>query len=247
MDMLCVELLLRVLVAHFLADFVFQSSTMAKEKDEHGIKSRYFWFHAGIHVITLALLLWDYHLWPVLLSVSLGHLIIDALKTFFKTSLVRIFLIDQFLHITLIIIVWLLYTQQTALMQSGVINLMNQPKAWGIILAYLLVTIPTGVLIGKLTENWSKEIEKQSTSGQKSGLKNAGKWIGILERTLILTFVIAGNMSSIGFILAAKSVFRFGDLKDARDHKKTEYIIIGTMLSFVFAIGIGLVYNIAFQ
>lgn len=147
MNLLSVELLLRVLVAHFLADFVFQSSTMAKAKDE---------------------------------------------------------------------------------------------------LAYLLVTIPTGVLIGKVTESWSKEIERQSANGQKSGLKNAGKWIGMLERTLILTFVIAGKMTAIGFLLAAKSVFRFGDLKDATDHKKTEYIIIGTLLSFVVAIGTGLVYRLAF-
>jgi hypothetical protein len=37
-------------------------------------------------------------------------------------------------------------------------------------------------------------------------------------------------------LIAAKSVFRFGDLKESKDRKLTEYILIGTLLSFAMAI-----------
>ncbi|MGD9200946.1 MAG: DUF3307 domain-containing protein, partial [Chitinispirillia bacterium] len=75
---------------------------------------------------------------------------------------------------------------------------------------------------------------------QAKGLEDAGKWIGIIERVLIFTFIIVNQLNVIGFLIAAKSVFRFGDLKDSTDQKKTEYIIIGTFLSFTIAICIGL-------
>ncbi|RZK66384.1 MAG: DUF3307 domain-containing protein, partial [Pedobacter sp.] len=40
--------------------------------------------------------------------------------------------------------------------------------------------------------------------------------------------------------LAAKSIFRFGDLKDAHDIKLTEYVLIGTLLSFSIAVAVSL-------
>lgn len=67
-------------------------------------------------------------------------------------------------------------------------------------------------------------------------LKNAGKLIGILERILVLTFVIIGKLEIVGFLIAAKSILRYKDTNTI----KTEYVLIGTMLSFGIAIMIGL-------
>jgi hypothetical protein len=247
MNTLSLELLIRILVAHFFADFNFQTTAMAKEKDKNGLKSGSFWLHIGIHVLVLSLVLWDYHLWPILLIISVGHFLIDAIKTRISNSSTWVFIVDQVLHFVIIVTVWLVYTQQEALLVGNLSELLSNQKAWGLILAYTLVTIPTGVFIGKLTEKWAKELEKQPDAKKKSGLNNAGKWIGVLERILILTFIIASEFSAIGFLLAAKSVFRFGDLKNDSEHKKTEYIIIGTLLSFVFAIAIGLLYKVVFK
>jgi hypothetical protein len=41
-------------------------------------------------------------------------------------------------------------------------------------------------------------------------------------------------------MIAAKSVFRFSDLAKARQRKLTEYVLIGTLLSFGFAILTGI-------
>ena len=62
----------------------------------------------------------------------------------------------------------------------------------------------------------------------------------MLERLFVFIFVITGNWEGIGFLLAAKSVFRFGDLKESKDRKLTEYILIGTLLSFGIAIATGM-------
>ncbi|WP_438969203.1 hypothetical protein [Nonlabens sp.] len=75
------------------------------------------------------------------------------------------------------------------------------------------------------------------------GLKNSGKWIGMLERLLIFLFIITNHFSAVGLLLTAKSVFRFGDLSKAKNMKLTEYVLIGTLLSFGIAILIGLLFK----
>jgi hypothetical protein len=59
----------------------------------------------------------------------------------------------------------------------------------------------------------------------------------------VFAFVVTGNWEAIGFLLAAKSVFRFGDLKESKDRKLTEYVLIGTLISFGIAILVGVIYN----
>ena len=83
---------------------------------------------------------------------------------------------------------------------------------------------------------WSLEEDNSEDS-----LESAGKYIGILERLFV--FILLNQWSAIGLLIAAKSVFRFGDLSRAKDRKLTEYILIGTLISFGLAIFIGLVYQ----
>ncbi|PZP43508.1 MAG: DUF3307 domain-containing protein, partial [Pseudopedobacter saltans] len=47
----------------------------------------------------------------------------------------------------------------------------------------------------------------------------------------------------IGFLFTAKSIFRFNDLSRENDRNYTEYIIIGTLISFAFATFSGLAYS----
>jgi len=241
MDALNFDLLLRILVAHFLADFIFQPTSWVKKKSEHGIKSGHFWLHIAIHLITLSVLLWDWNLWPVILWVTLGHLILDALKSKLSNSSLWIFLADQISHVFIIVFVWLIYSDQFQVFCDTASIIANDQKLWGLFLAYLVLSTPSSVIIAKMTQRWSEDM---GISTGSKGLKNAGKWIGIMERLLIFTFIAINEFSAIGFLLAAKSVFRFGDLKDTSDHKKTEYIIIGTFISFSIAIAIGLFYKL---
>lgn len=83
---------------------------------------------------------------------------------------------------------------------------------------------------------------KLGEDDQDHSLNEAGKYIGILERLFVFVFILMSQWAAIGFLLTVKSVFRFGDLSKAKDRKLTEYILIGTLLSFGIAILIGLLY-----
>lgn len=101
-------------------------------------------------------------------------------------------------------------------------------------------------------ESPPKQKEEENTigslpsKGQKAklplqdSLKDAGRTIGMIERLLILTFILMQQYQAIGFLIAAKSVFRFGDLKESGQRKRTEYILIGTLMSFTFSILLGI-------
>lgn len=92
------------------------------------------------------------------------------------------------------------------------------------------------MVMKELMSNWSKVLNDSN----EESLNNAGKYIGMLERLFVFIFVVTGNWEGVGFLLAAKSVFRFGDLKESKDRKLTEYILIGTLLSFGIAIVTGM-------
>ncbi len=84
-------------------------------------------------------------------------------------------------------------------------------------------------------QKWSRALNDK----KDESLSDAGKYIGILERLFVFAFILTGHWEAVGFLLAAKSVFRFGDLKESKDRKLTEYILIGTLLSFGIAIFLG--------
>jgi hypothetical protein len=97
----------------------------------------------------------------------------------------------------------------------------------------------------KLKDEHEKIIDKPAEeTGSSRGFENAGKLIGQLERFLIYLFVTAGRLEGVGFLVAAKSVFRFGELTNRRNRLEAEYITIGTMLSFGWGLGVSLLTNL---
>jgi hypothetical protein len=107
--------------------------------------------------------------------------------------------------------------------------------------AYFLATFGAGKLIQRLLSGYASEADL------RDGLKHAGRYIGWLERFLILTFVLMEQVPSIGFLIAAKSVFRIGEVKNPAQRKLAEYILIGTLLSFASAILIGCLVKVVAQ
>ena len=103
-----------------------------------------------------------------------------------------------------------------------------------------MLTKPTSIIIKNIISIWTPENKTKDNS-----LQNAGNYIGILERLFVFCFILIGHFEAIGFLLAAKSIFRFGDLKEAKDRKLTEYVLIGTLLSFGVALLIGLLVQIS--
>ena len=226
--------LVKLILTHLTGDFILQPKSWVEEKEKQGAKSLKLYLHGLIHGALAWLILWDLRYWAVALSIAVVHVGIDMVKLSFqkKNNKTGWFLMDQLLHVLSIVVLWYLFFNPDIPM--GV--LAENQQFWIYLTAILFLTVVCGIGIQVLLTNWTKDIYLD----KEKSLPNAGRYIGILERLLVFLFVVLGRWEAIGFLIAAKSVFRFGDLKDSRNRKLTEYILIGTLLSFGIAIVTGI-------
>jgi len=227
-------ILLKLLFAHFIGDFLLQPKSWVKDKENRKIKSPKLYFHFVIHGLLVLLILMDIQFWPLALALVFAHGIIDIIKLYAQkdTTKLQWFLIDQLLHILSIILLWIVFFR----LEIDLSSWLNNDKLWIYVIALFFLTQVSGIVIQVLMSKWSKSLDQN----EEASLDNAGRYIGILERLFVFTFVLTGNWAAIGFLIAAKSVFRFGDLRESKSRKLTEYILIGTLLSFAIAIATSL-------
>ena len=70
----------------------------------------------------------------------------------------------------------------------------------------------------------------------------SGRWIGFVERALITLFVLLGLTAQTTFLFATKTAimaFRIPQNDHQKQKKNAEYMLIGTMVSFICALFIG--------
>jgi len=235
--------ILKILLAHLVGDFVLQPKKWVEDRSKNGYKSKYLYGHIAVHFLLLILFfvteLQAFFGYIVLITVS--HFLIDLGKMYVERthrfSPLGLFITDQLLHLfVLATIVFCLFSDISFFSDIPVEKLLF------CVIALLLITSVTSIAMKLFFRKWSESFRKKTR--KKESLKNAGNVIGITERLLIVLFINIGFLEGIGYLLAAKSIFRFGDLTNAKDRKLTEYILSGTLISFAIAIvvGIGLRY-----
>lgn len=224
------NILVRLIVAHILCDFYIQTDRFCEWKNNSDFRG---WLLQFVHALTHALLSYvfvaKWTLWQTPLIIFVSHWMIDVVKAHCKwhDSLVA-FIIDQILHIGILFLVCL-----TVIPYGGQIDNMPTWNLWVYVFGYLLIIKPISVLISLFFKQWKIKNEDME-------LPKAGRWIGYFERVLVMTFVLLGSFEAIGFLMAAKSIFRFGDLKEKHEIKLTEYVLLGTLMSFTVAVIIAL-------
>lgn len=226
---------LKLLIAHLLGDFAFQPNKWVKHKQAHKISSKYLYLHISIHFLCLFAILGFQSTYIITLAaICISHFLIDLAKLYLEEHFSErlLFFLDQLAHmliLSLAVYYWYPFTLEfSALAEANTLLL---------IACALGVTIVSATIMKLIMANWSLNEDSNDQS-----LPKAGYYIGLLERSFVFLFIILQQWQAIGFLIAAKSVFRFGDLSKARDRKLTEYILIGTLLSFGLAILIGLTY-----
>ncbi|MDN5211181.1 DUF3307 domain-containing protein [Fulvivirgaceae bacterium BMA12] len=231
-----ISLFIKLILAHIIGDFVLQPNRWVKDKKERKHRSPYLYWHTIIHALALAVTLqFNIKYWLGILVITVSHLFIDVLKLNLKDKVNErmLFFSDQIAHLLIIAIVVGIYEAYAI-----DIDALYAPQMLLLITAILVVTVVSAIFIKVIITKWELEEDPNEDS-----LENAGKYIGMLERLFVFGFVVTNNWQTIGFLIAAKSVFRFGDLSKSKDRKLTEYILIGTLLSFGFAITTALVYK----
>ncbi|MEM6866451.1 MAG: DUF3307 domain-containing protein, partial [Bacteroidota bacterium] len=147
-----------------------------------------------------------------------------------------LFVVDQIMHLGIIAV--LVYWKEPFQLNLGHLW---ESESLLLVSCIIFVTYVSGVIIRLLLAPYIEEVAKDDTE-EGGSLKNAGKYIGMLERLFIFGFILMGQWAAIGVLIAAKSVFRFGDLNKGKNRKLTEYVLIGTLLSFGLAILAGTLY-----
>lgn len=242
--------LIQLLLAHILVDFVFQPKMWVEKKKEKGLKSEYFWCHIILSGILTYIILMQWSKWFVPLIIIITHGLIDYWKIEKEKKLDTInavidnekdkqtgtiyFFIDQLFHLVIIILAWLYLTNNYSQVFPSIVNFFTDEKSLAIFTAFIIIIWPSGMLIGIITKPFRKEISSEDS------LNKAGTYIGISERVLVLIFMLLGQYAAIGFLIAGKSILRVGKDNDEEARKKTEYVLIGTLISFTVAIIIGL-------
>ena len=226
----------KLLLAHLIGDFILQPTSWVIDKETNKYRSIYLYLHTFLHFILAWVLVGKFEFVWFATGLAVSHGFIDFLKLNFQTSETKRiwFSVDQILHFLVIVVITLIYSNnQIDLKFFG-----NQ--FWIVFTGFILLTKPTSIIIKNIISIWTPESKTDDDS-----LQNAGNYIGILERLFVFCFILMGHFDAIGFLLAAKSIFRFGDLKEAKDRKLTEYVLIGTLLSFGIALLIGLLVKIS--
>ncbi len=244
------NLLLRLLCAHLLSDFILQPKSWVLDKQQKKGKSVKLYLHVALTTVLAYLFSGQYANWHIPAIIFTSHLAIDYLKSRTKNNSFTFFIVDQLAH--LLILVVLSISTWTKTFQYAQ-QLFNDTRFWIIVSGYLFVSWPLSIIIGAATQKWRDQINKElsdsknrnrneqqqaHTGEQGLGLASAGKWIGICERVLILTFVLLNQYSAIGFLITAKSILRFSE-RESNTQLKSEYVLVGTLVSFASSSLIG--------
>ncbi|WP_228851158.1 DUF3307 domain-containing protein [Aegicerativicinus sediminis] len=231
-------LLIKLLLAHVIGDFLLQPLHWVIEKQQKKLKSPKLYLHVLIHIVLLFLILWDIKLWKWILFIAFTHFLFDGLKANLQNDSNKrvLFFIDQAAHLLIILLAYYFISENT----FQISELLNENNLT-LLLAVLFLTKPTSLILQTIFSKWKID----ELTDENDSLRDAGKYIGILERLLVFTFIVFRHWEAVGFLITAKSVYRFGDLKEAKHRKLTEYILIGTLLSFGIAILVSLGYLFA--
>lgn len=222
--------LVKMILAHLLSDFILQPKSWIHGRNTRHFASPYLYLHGMVTAVT-ALLLVGFQYWLAILVIMITHILIDGWKSFQKEE-VKYFLLDQLFHFLVILVCWyviFLYPDDLVAAWEEI----SDKDSIILVTAYVFVTFPAGIFISQVTKKWRDRITDGTTLG------DAGKWIGIIERVIILTLVIQNQYEAIGLLIAAKSLLRFNEAN--RPEIKTEYLLIGTLISISLSILTGLV------
>jgi len=250
--------LLLTILAHVIADFILQTDTIAEQK--RNMKKVGFFKHWLILLLTTFFVIHVYSLKIVIIFsviISILHILIDFIKElgfnelkkvkkiekYFNTLLIYGYFLDQLLHLLILFVSWKIIPLKLNMVLKDIYLELLSPinivelntifpldRSLFVVIVYLYITFG-GAIFVKLFINCifpknDKEKEEQPSN-------NAGKNIGILERAIILTLIIYNSLQSVVIVFAAKSIARFGELKNKGF---AEYYLVGTLLSVLIGI-----------
>jgi len=240
------EFVVLFLLGHVLGDFYFQTDEIARKKES---SVKWVLIHSLVYAVTIFVICI-----PVMNTVliigaamaSLFHLIIDLLKYRSLLSADRngtktmalerkAFFADQILHLAGILMIAYIMATSGRLNRSWMpihefFDYAGIPENLfrSILLVLLLIHKPANMIIQRLLMPYKPDIAEDQPGN------NAGRFIGTIERIIMVIFLFIGQYAAIGLVLTAKSIARYERISKERDF--SEYYLLGTLSSTLLAI-----------
>jgi hypothetical protein len=217
------HLAVALMTAHLLADFVLQTRRMAQRKTNVLVLLGHALVVAGLsYGLAGAWIAWEI---PAVILVT--HAAVDYIKVRSKRHGLIAFALDQTAHVAVIaVLVRRLPLTPAALHWVGRLG-DGVSSALVVVAGVIVATKVAGVVIEKVIRPFQEQL---STASDDRGFLAGGETIGRLERFLVFLFILSDEAGAIGFLIAAKSLLRFSELRGGH-RKEAEYVIIGTMWS----------------
>jgi hypothetical protein len=221
---------------HFVGDFLLQTDAMIRDKARTAVLLR--------HVAVVALATWaalGFAPAPLLLLlIAASHFAIDRAKLIYGRPSFAPFAFDQAGHLAMIAVGAALFPGAYASGLWGALAggpaapwFAELPRAMALG-AGLVATVWAG---GYAVIALMSDLKLPPDPEASASLPKGGRLIGRLERLMILMLLLAHQPDAIGLLIAAKSILRFNELARDADRRASEYVIIGTLASFAWAIG----------
>lgn len=238
------EIFIPLISAHVLGDFLLQNDDWVRRKKYLAVLFKHVLVLAVVSYILVGII----QAWQLALVIFISHALIDRIKTRSNRDNLFVFLLDQCVHILTLILAaslvvrWELYPGESLWLRwfgPGYLDFLIFSTG-ALVCVYVggfVVGYGVAPLLAKIEARDAHD-EEQGDMGavQARGFEEGGRIIGYLERALIFILVIANQAGAIGFLIAAKSVLRFGEVRQRENRMEAEYIIIGTLLSFTFGL-----------
>lgn len=225
-------MVLAMILAHLVGDYVLQWDNLAawKSRELKGVLAHC----AVVTVVTILFALpFNPYWWQGVLFISAAHLFIDAIQLYIKPPIPALarFLLDQLAH-ALVIGAALAaggYLPVTAV-SSGFAAISHSEQVMVFLLGYAFVTMPAWVLV-KFTAYGLV----QGTAPEFPGRTN--KYVEILERILITTFVLLGQYLLVPLVIVPRL---FSEWPDVQTRGNKTLYLVELLSSITLAVFIGI-------
>jgi hypothetical protein len=239
-------MVIAILLSHLFGDYILQWDSLSRWKSQalggvlvHGA--------IVIAITWLFSLPFDLNWWPWVLFIGLTHTLIDGLELPIRKRLasansggsaITLFAVDQILHLSLIAFALLSsgYLELPSL-SAGMLAVLNNNRFLTFILGYAFLTMPAWIVVEFLVYGLIKGTAPDFSQAVKI------KYVSILERGLIVTFVLLGQFILVPLVAAPRVLFEWQQVAQQQYDSQRSMLYVAELLasiSLAVLIGLGL-------
>ncbi len=223
-------MVISMFLAHLVGDYILQWDKLAmwKARSLGGVMAH----GLIVTVVTFLFVLPFEPTWYAgALFISVAHILVDASQLYIKPPIPQLvrFGLDQAAHFTIITValIWGGYLQLAAL-STELTAITQNDRMWVILLGYAFITMPVWVIVKFLAYGLVK--------GSPPDFGGTNKYVGIMERLLIATFVVLGQFLLVPLVTLPRLAAEWQTVKRG----ETAVYITELLASIYIAVIIGI-------